>query len=56
MKHNYDKHVERMANWNNISEEEEWASKVCYFVFDELVGTRDLRTLWGAPAGPVRAA
>jgi hypothetical protein len=26
MKQNYDKHVERMENWN-ISEEEEWASK-----------------------------
>jgi hypothetical protein len=28
MKHNYDKHVEKMENWKDISEEEEWASKV----------------------------
>jgi hypothetical protein len=25
---NYDKHVERMENWKDINEEEEWASKV----------------------------
>jgi hypothetical protein len=24
----YDKHVERMENWKDINEEEEWASKV----------------------------
>jgi hypothetical protein len=24
MKQNYDKHVERMENWKDISEEEEW--------------------------------
>jgi hypothetical protein len=28
MKKNYDKHVERMENWKDINEEEEWASKV----------------------------
>jgi hypothetical protein len=28
MKQNYDKHVKRMENWKDISEEEEWASKV----------------------------
>jgi hypothetical protein len=27
MKQNYDKHVERMENWKDINEEEEWASK-----------------------------
>jgi hypothetical protein len=27
-KHNYDKHVERMENWKDISEEENWAFKV----------------------------
>jgi hypothetical protein len=27
-KHNYNRHVERMENWNDIDEEEEWASKV----------------------------
>jgi len=28
MKQNYDKHVERMENWKDISEEEKWVSKV----------------------------
>jgi hypothetical protein len=28
MKRNYDKHVERMENWKDISEEEEWAFNV----------------------------
>jgi hypothetical protein len=28
MKQNYDKHVERMENWKDIVEEEDWASKV----------------------------
>jgi len=27
MKQNYDKHVERMDNWKDISEEKDWASK-----------------------------
>jgi len=27
IKQNYDKHVERMENWKDISEEEKWASK-----------------------------
>ncbi len=27
-KQNYDKHVERMENWKDISEDKEWASKV----------------------------
>ncbi len=27
-KQNYNKHVERMEDWKDISEEEEWASKV----------------------------
>jgi hypothetical protein len=27
-KHNYDRHVERMENWKDISEEENWAFKV----------------------------
>jgi hypothetical protein len=27
MKQNYDKHVERMENWKDINEEEEWAFK-----------------------------
>jgi hypothetical protein len=27
MKQNYDKHVERMENWKDINEKEEWASK-----------------------------
>jgi hypothetical protein len=28
MKWKYDKHVERMENWKDINEREEWASKV----------------------------
>jgi hypothetical protein len=28
MKHNYNRHVERMENWKDIEEEEDWASKV----------------------------
>jgi len=28
MKQNYDKHVERMENWKDIVEVEDWASKV----------------------------
>jgi hypothetical protein len=28
MKHKYDKHAERMDNWKDINEEEEWASNV----------------------------
>jgi hypothetical protein len=27
MKQNYDTHVERMENWKDITEEEDWASK-----------------------------
>ncbi len=27
MKQNYDKHVERMENWKDITKEEDWASK-----------------------------
>ncbi len=27
-KQNYDKHVERLKNWTDISEEEEWVDKV----------------------------
>ncbi len=26
-KHNYDKHVERMENWKDISEKEKWSDK-----------------------------
>jgi len=26
-KHNYNRHVERMENWKDINEEEEWISK-----------------------------
>ncbi len=26
-KHNYNRHVERMENWKDINEEEQWASK-----------------------------
>jgi hypothetical protein len=28
MKQNYDRHVERIENWKDISEEKEWASKL----------------------------
>jgi hypothetical protein len=27
MNQNYDKHVERLTNWKDISEEEEWVDK-----------------------------
>jgi hypothetical protein len=32
MKQNYDKHIERMENWKDITTEEDWASKA-WFVF-----------------------
>jgi hypothetical protein len=32
MKWKYDKHVERMENWKDINEREEWASKVGHVI------------------------
>jgi hypothetical protein len=30
IKHNYDKHVERLENWKDITQEEKWANKTIF--------------------------